>query len=336
MLRNTMTNNHLTLFCLVDGEATSNAFSVKIPSSDTVDDLKDLIKTKKAPRFDDVAADELTLWHIDYPVVAANKHQPVLLNAINSPTELDPTDDIADVFAETPPKKTIHVLVQRPPPVHAPVPSRALTPLPGSLSDGSRPGTPLSGDLHTDIKKITDKFFASGSGIANFLDAFVKGQGALPVTSGPLEGLPTVGRRQFGKPPETRPSLLFMDLPDPSTPDSDSRNLAAGSILDMVKENNRYHIPKGNKETRKGGIARNGEKENKDAREGGDQIISLERMSINSRTVPRLSSISFFSTIGPTFFWAQDVLQEPKALGIGGVLVHDIDKVCTGETNDRE
>ncbi|KAG0364878.1 hypothetical protein BGX24_004416, partial [Mortierella sp. AD032] len=34
-----------------------------------------------------------------------------------------------------------------------------------------------------------------------------------------------------------------MDLPDPSTPDSASRNLAAGSILDMVKENNRYHIP---------------------------------------------------------------------------------------------
>ncbi|KAK3806279.1 MAG: hypothetical protein J3Q66DRAFT_117873 [Benniella sp.] len=34
-----------------------------------------------------------------------------------------------------------------------------------------------------------------------------------------------------------------MDLPDPSTPDSASRNLAAGSILDMVKENNRRHIP---------------------------------------------------------------------------------------------
>ncbi|KAI8345551.1 hypothetical protein B0O80DRAFT_473009 [Mortierella sp. GBAus27b] len=34
-----------------------------------------------------------------------------------------------------------------------------------------------------------------------------------------------------------------MDLPDPSTPDSASRNLAAGSILDMVKENSRRHIP---------------------------------------------------------------------------------------------
>ncbi|KAF9929127.1 hypothetical protein FBU30_001857 [Linnemannia zychae] len=34
-----------------------------------------------------------------------------------------------------------------------------------------------------------------------------------------------------------------MDLSTPTTPDSTSRNLAAGSILELVKENNRYHIP---------------------------------------------------------------------------------------------
>jgi len=34
-----------------------------------------------------------------------------------------------------------------------------------------------------------------------------------------------------------------MDLPDPFSPDSTSRNLAAGSILGMVKENNRALIP---------------------------------------------------------------------------------------------
>ncbi|KAF9536435.1 hypothetical protein EC957_010987 [Mortierella hygrophila] len=110
-----MTDNHLTLFCLVDGEATSKAFSVKVPSSDTVDDLKELIKDKKPVDFEHVDANNLTLWHVAHPVIAANKHQPVLLNTIDSPTELDPTDDIADVFAEIPPKKTIHILVQRPP-----------------------------------------------------------------------------------------------------------------------------------------------------------------------------------------------------------------------------
>ncbi|KAF9123631.1 hypothetical protein BG015_005274, partial [Linnemannia schmuckeri] len=97
-------------------------------------------------------------------------------------------------------------------------------------------------DLHTDIKRITDKFFASGP-ITNFLDAFVKGEGALPITSGSIRGLPRAWRRGFGKPPENRPSLLFMDLPDLSTPDSVSRNHAAGSILELVKENNRPVIP---------------------------------------------------------------------------------------------
>jgi len=79
--------------------------------------------------------------------------------------------------------------------------------------------------------------------VAKFLDAFVKGQGALSTTTGPIRGLPSAWRRGFGHPPDTRPTLLFMDLPDPSAPDSESRNLAAGSILNMVKGNNRPHIP---------------------------------------------------------------------------------------------
>jgi len=71
----------------------------------------------------------------------------------------------------------------------------------------------------------------------------VRGEKELLVTKGSIRGLPSVWRRGFGKPPETRPSLLFMNLPDPSTPDSPSRNLAAGSILEFVKENSRPHIP---------------------------------------------------------------------------------------------
>ncbi|KAF8914829.1 hypothetical protein BGZ58_005651, partial [Dissophora ornata] len=121
MLHSTVTDKPFTLFCLVDGEATSNAFSVKISSSDSVDDLRELIKSKKPVDFEHVDANNLTLWRVSHPVIAANKHQSVLLSAIDSPVELDPTDDIADVFPEVPPKKTIHIIVQRPPPqVHAP------------------------------------------------------------------------------------------------------------------------------------------------------------------------------------------------------------------------
>ncbi|KAG0012100.1 hypothetical protein BGZ82_002729 [Podila clonocystis] len=209
-----MTDNRLSLFCLCDGESTSNAFSVKVATTDTIDDLKEAIKVKKTPKFDDIATDELTLWRVSVPVIAAEKHDAVALHALDSKEELLPTDELSDVFTETPPKKTIHIIVQRPP----------------------------QGDLHTDIKKITDKFFAPGP-IAEFLVDYAKGRRHLPSTSGPLEGLPTVGRRQFGKPPETRPSLLFLDLPDPTVPGSASRNLASASILDKVKDNNRAIIP---------------------------------------------------------------------------------------------
>ncbi|KAG0279026.1 H(+)-transporting V1 sector ATPase subunit A [Linnemannia gamsii] len=156
-----MDNNLLTLFCLVDGEGTSNAFSVKIASTDTVDDLKEHIKTKKSPEFDDIAADKLTLWSVSILITRDYSEIPILFNNIakEEKEKLHPADDLSDIFDEKPPKKPIHIFVQRPPQVHAPVPTRALTP----LSDGSRPSTPLSGDLRADIKRITDKFFAAGS-----------------------------------------------------------------------------------------------------------------------------------------------------------------------------
>ncbi|KAF9352665.1 hypothetical protein BGX34_012028 [Mortierella sp. NVP85] len=189
-----MTDTHLTLFCVVDGETTS--FPVAIESTKTVGDLKKLIKAEKAKAFEEVDADQLTLWRVSFPVVPKSERKAVSLADISTKEELDETDDISDVFEEKPPKKTIHIIVQR----------------------------PLPGDLHADIKKITGKFFAPGL-IANFLDAFVKGEGALPITSGSIHGLPRAWRRGFGKPPETRPSLLFMDLPDPSTPNSHQRTL---------------------------------------------------------------------------------------------------------------
>ncbi|KAG0060267.1 hypothetical protein BGZ89_012410 [Linnemannia elongata] len=211
-----MTDKPLTLFCLVDGEATFQAFSVDIEQTKTVDQLKKVIKTEKSPRFDDVAADELTLWRVSIPIIEEDDELPIILCNVDDKVKkkLGPATRLSKVFPEALPEETIHVVVQRPPP----------------------------GDLHRDIKKITDKFFEAGP-ITNFLDAFVKGEGALPITSGSIRGLPRAWRRGFGHPPETRPSLLFMDLPDPSTPDSTSRNLAAGSILELVKENNRRHIP---------------------------------------------------------------------------------------------
>ncbi|KAG0047663.1 hypothetical protein BGZ90_007830 [Linnemannia elongata] len=112
-----MANKILNLFCLVDGEGTSNAFSVKVASTDTVDGLKKLIKAEKTNKFSDFDADQLTLWRVSIPVVPANRHKPIFLNEIESPVELDPTDDVSEAFPSRNklPKKTIYVIVQRPP-----------------------------------------------------------------------------------------------------------------------------------------------------------------------------------------------------------------------------
>ncbi|KAF9119687.1 hypothetical protein BGX30_003687 [Mortierella sp. GBA39] len=69
------------------------------------------IKTEKALRFDDVAAAEFTLWRVSIPVVPANKHKPIVLNEVESPTELNSADDVSDVFPKTPPKKTIYIII---------------------------------------------------------------------------------------------------------------------------------------------------------------------------------------------------------------------------------
>ncbi|KAK3818233.1 MAG: hypothetical protein JOS17DRAFT_721674 [Linnemannia elongata] len=116
MLRNTMDNNPLTLFCLVDGEATSNAFSVKIPSSDTIDDLKDHIKAKIPDTFNGVDAKDLTLWRVSILITRDDSEIPILFNNIakEEKEKLHPADDLSDIFDEKPPKKTIHIIVQRP------------------------------------------------------------------------------------------------------------------------------------------------------------------------------------------------------------------------------
>ncbi|KAG0296276.1 hypothetical protein BGZ97_004575, partial [Linnemannia gamsii] len=109
-----MATNTLTLFCLINGDPTSNAFSVKIPSSDTVDDLKNLIKTTQSPDFNDIAAKNLTLWRVTIPVVAGKIHEAVFLNEIDAKTELVAIDEISELFKKkTLPKKSIHIIIER-------------------------------------------------------------------------------------------------------------------------------------------------------------------------------------------------------------------------------
>ncbi|KAG0336120.1 hypothetical protein BG000_006920 [Podila horticola] len=106
----------LNLFCLVDGEATSNAFSIKVPSTDTVDDLKNLIKTKKANDFSNIDADKLTLWGVLFLFSPSKRKEFIFLKDLPTARELYPMDTISDVFKDPLIEKSVNIIVQRPPP----------------------------------------------------------------------------------------------------------------------------------------------------------------------------------------------------------------------------
>ncbi|KAF9424622.1 hypothetical protein BGZ76_003498 [Entomortierella beljakovae] len=99
----------IKLFCILDGD--SSSFSVKVDPDDSIDELKVAIKEKKKPRFDDIASDELVLFHVAVP--DEGKH--VNLSNVEAPTPLIiGSAEISEVFGSTPAKKTIHVIVRRP------------------------------------------------------------------------------------------------------------------------------------------------------------------------------------------------------------------------------
>ncbi|KAF9316071.1 hypothetical protein BG003_002377 [Podila horticola] len=109
-----MTDNRITLFCLVDGEATSTAFSIKIPLNDTIGDLKNHIKTRKANDFSDIDANHLTLWRVS--ISDDNQGVPITIVSLEKKTELNnPRTRLSKLFLTSPDDNT-YIIVQRPPP----------------------------------------------------------------------------------------------------------------------------------------------------------------------------------------------------------------------------
>ncbi|KAK5816993.1 hypothetical protein F5H01DRAFT_276822, partial [Linnemannia elongata] len=103
-----------TLFCLVDGEATSNAFPVSTSTTKTIGDLIDLIKVKFPDTFNGVDAKDLSLWRVTIP--DSDDAIPIFVNGVpeNEKKKLRATDKVS-VFGAALPEDTIHIIVQRPP-----------------------------------------------------------------------------------------------------------------------------------------------------------------------------------------------------------------------------
>ena len=66
----------LSLNCFILGDDLDRTFTVEIPKTKNVSILKDLIKKKKAPHLDHVAASDLDLWQVSFPIDNLHSKKP--------------------------------------------------------------------------------------------------------------------------------------------------------------------------------------------------------------------------------------------------------------------
>ncbi|KAG9067627.1 hypothetical protein KI688_012412 [Linnemannia hyalina] len=93
----------------------------------TFSQLRSKIHLSKPIWFKDLEAEDLTLWSVSIPITEDNDDTPILLEHVPSSSKkrLGPATRLSKVFPEELPEVTV---LQRPPPVRAPVPARPSTP----------------------------------------------------------------------------------------------------------------------------------------------------------------------------------------------------------------
>src|SRR6266550_5006445 len=98
----------LSINCFVLGS--SEVFTVKIPKTENISILKDLIKEKQSPRLNHVVASELTAWKVSLP---ADTISPEL--TVDGVKALRSVEKISSIFGEALVDEHVHILVQAPP-----------------------------------------------------------------------------------------------------------------------------------------------------------------------------------------------------------------------------
>ncbi|KAF9213983.1 hypothetical protein BGZ59_004538 [Podila verticillata] len=105
----------LQLFGIVDGQSLSKAFSVRVSSAGTVDDLKKLIKAAKAPSFDHIPADELRLVSVSIPYDHEEELESIRVKTLVFKRPLRPIENLLEVFGDPVPRDSIHFIIENTP-----------------------------------------------------------------------------------------------------------------------------------------------------------------------------------------------------------------------------
>ncbi|KAG0079013.1 hypothetical protein BGZ93_003424 [Podila epicladia] len=104
---------HNTLsFILHNGQPTSQAFSAKALSTETIDDFKSLIKIVRNLAFNTIPADKLKLVHVDIPDDPAIERRPVFLSHLAFVRPLRATELLRDVFSDLLKQGMINVVIE--------------------------------------------------------------------------------------------------------------------------------------------------------------------------------------------------------------------------------
>ena len=98
----------LSLNCFLLGDDPDRVFTVKIPKTDNISILKDLIKEKKARHFNHIDASDLDLWKVSFPIDDFPS-----ANLTNGP-KLGAGELLSDTFPSELDLRYIHVTVDVP------------------------------------------------------------------------------------------------------------------------------------------------------------------------------------------------------------------------------
>ncbi|RHZ57883.1 hypothetical protein Glove_382g64 [Diversispora epigaea] len=112
--------NPITLNCLVEKDnPRENCFMVKINQTETVSDLKELIKDKTKNTFVTIDANQLKLWKVNVSLLESNEklnvlieREPAMIEQKLMGNKLLATKKVSNYFNEQPAEEHIHIIVE--------------------------------------------------------------------------------------------------------------------------------------------------------------------------------------------------------------------------------
>ena len=103
----------LSLNCLIHGEVQEKMFTVEVEETKNVSILKKLIKEKKTPHFDHVAASDLDLWIVDLRLDDLGV-EPVHVNDLGTSSKLSARRKLSTLFSGIVDDECLHIIAKAP------------------------------------------------------------------------------------------------------------------------------------------------------------------------------------------------------------------------------